>query len=486
MSDTVIYWFRHDLRLSDLPGLQAASLTGNVIPVFIHDEKLGDDWAIGGASRWWLHHSLASLAGTIEAMGGKLILRRGDTSSELNKLLTETGASHVFASRQYQPWSDELERNVHDMASEHGAQFKRYPGTLLFEPGSVATGAGTPFKVFTPFWRACLRSPQPEAPKPIPTISFPEVWPLSDALDTWNLLPTSPNWAESWASLWRPGEAHAKNVLTEFLDDKVQNYGDGRDIPSKPFTSKLSPYLKFGEISPRQIWWAAQRCKDQEPGRASAVDKFLSEIGWREFCNHLVVQFPAMPDKAFNAKFDHFPWRGANASLSAWQRGNTGYPIVDAGMRELWQTGFMHNRVRMVVASFLTKHLLIDWRLGERWFWDTLLDADLASNACSWQWVAGSGADASPYFRIFNPVAQGEKFDKSGIYTRRWVPELKDIPDKFLHKPWEAPPLTLETAGIKLGHTYPSPIVDHKEAREAALSAYATLKALSSEPGVGQ
>jgi deoxyribodipyrimidine photo-lyase len=299
-----------------------------------------------------------------------------------------------------------------------------------------------------------------------------------EELSDWQLLPTSPNWAFGWNDLWNPSEAGAQAALNQFLDHHVEDYGDGRDIPAEPNTSKLSPYLRFGNISPRQVWHAAQQSKIERPEVAEPIDKFLSEIGWREFCYHLLFHFPSMPDEAFNPKFSFFPWDEDPQRLTAWQRGQTGYPIVDAGMRELWQTGFMHNRVRMVVASFLTKHLLLNWREGEVWFWDCLLDADIASNACSWQWVGGSGADASPYFRIFNPITQGEKFDKAGAYTRRWVPEVAELPDKYLHKPWEAPDEVLSAAGVALGETYPHPIVDHKTARETALSAYGTLKSL--------
>jgi len=476
MSDPVIFWYRHDLRTHDLPGLQAAARSGAVIPVFIFDDMLGGEWSLGGASKWWLHHSLKTLNSHLKKLGGKLILRQGETVAELKALIEETGARQLFASRQYQPWSDGLERAVREMADSADIDFKRYPGTLLFEPGSVTTGAGTPYKVFTPFWRACLRGPSPDMPKSIEAINFHAETPLSMVLEDLALLPSQPNWAAGWETLWQPGEDGAQTVLAHFLNTRVQHYGEGRDTPGQTNTSRLSPYLKFGEISPRQVWWATQQHREKHPEKSDAIDKFLSEIGWREFCNHLLSLFPAMPDKPFNAKFEAFPWEGGNPTLIAWQRGQTGYPIVDAGMRELWQTGFMHNRVRMVVASFLTKHLLTHWREGERWFWDTLLDADLASNACSWQWVGGSGADASPYFRIFNPVAQGEKFDKDGSYTRRWVPELAQLPSKFLHKPWEAPELTLQAAGVTLGETYPRPIVDHKTARESALAAYATLK----------
>ena len=476
MPDPVIFWYRHDLRTHDLPGLQAAANAGAVIPVFIFDEALGGDWSLGGASKWWLHHSLRALNQSLNAFGGELVIRQGETVAVLETLLAETGARQIFASRQYQPWSDGLERAVREMAENAGTSFKRYPGTLLFEPGSVTTGAGTPFKVFTPFWRACLRGPDPDLPIAIEHINFHVDMPLSNGLDELALLPTAPNWAAGWDARWQPGEHAAQSALAKFLNNRVQHYSEGRDTPGQTNTSRLSPYLKFGEISPRQVWWAAQQHRHSHPEKSAAIDKFLSEIGWREFCNHLLALFPEMPDKPFNAKFEAFPWEGNNPTVRAWQRGQTGYPIVDAGMRELWQTGFMHNRVRMVVASFLTKHLLTHWREGERWFWDTLLDADLASNACSWQWVGGSGADASPYFRIFNPVAQGEKFDKEGEYTRHWVPELAQLPNKFLHKPWEAPELTLRAAGISLGETYPHPIVDHKTARESALAAYATLK----------
>ena len=479
MPKPVIYWFRQDLRLADLPGLIAAAATGPVIPVFIWDENLGGDWCMGGASQWWLHHSLEQLGGDLQQLGSRLILRRGESCEQLELLLADTGADCIFASRQYQPWAGPLEAEVKAMAQRCGADFKRYAGTLLFEPESVRTGSGTPFKVFTPFWRACLKLDAPAAPAPVPDISVPDVWPSSEALAQWSLQPRKPDWAAGWSSLWQPGETGASRSLNGFLDGHVSDYGTGRDFPAQPNTSRLSPHLKFGELSPRQVWWAAQALKQTHPEQGSSVDKFLSEIGWREFCNHLVTLFPEMPDQAFNGKFEYFPWRSEPHLISAWQQGMTGYPIVDAGMRELWQTGFMHNRVRMVVASFLTKHLLTHWRIGQQWFWDCLLDADLASNACSWQWVGGSGADAAPYFRIFNPVAQGEKFDKSGAYTRRWVPELAELPDKFLHRPWEAPDLTLAAAGVELGRDYPKPIVDHREAREAALAAYGSLKTIA-------
>jgi len=478
MTDIALYWFRDDLRLTDLAGLAAAAAHDHVVPVYIRDTTLGGEWSPGGASDWWLHGSLEALQQDLQRKGITLVLRTGDTQSVLSALAQEIGANAVYCSRHYQPWSAALEREIRDALAQGDVTLKRYPGTLLHEPEDVATGGGTPFKVFTPFWRACLRRPDPAPTLPAPTLRGADRRIASEALADWQLLPTAPNWAAGWDALWQPGEAGAHDALAQFLADHVQDYDDGRDIPSQPNTSRLSPYLRFGNISPRQVWHAAQACKATRPAAAGDIDKFLSEIGWREFCYHLLFHFPAMPDEAFNPKFAFFPWGSDRDRLRAWERGQTGYPIVDAGMRELWQTGFMHNRVRMVVASFLTKHLLINWREGERWFWDCLLDADLASNACSWQWVGGSGADASPYFRIFNPVAQGEKFDKAGEYTRRWVPELANMPDKFLHKPWEAPAEILAEAGVVLGDTYPEPLVDHKSAREAALSAYSTLKEL--------
>jgi deoxyribodipyrimidine photo-lyase len=478
MADVSIYWFRDDLRLTDLPGLQAAANAGPVLPVFVLDPDLGDPWILGGASRWWLHHSLKALQAALSEQGQELILRTGKPATVLATLAKEINAKTVHCSRQYQPWAHTLEVSVRDALADVGATLKRFPGTLLHEPEDVATGGDTPFKVFTPFWRACNRRPEPALPAEVPTLSAISAAPHSEDLRDWHLTPSQPNWAYGWNDLWTPGETGAQSALSEFLSQHVINYGDGRDIPAEPNTSRLSPYLRFGNLSPRQVWHAAQGAKRERPETSESIDKFLSEIGWREFCYHLLFHFPTMPDEAFNPKFSFFPWGEDAERLKAWQAGKTGYPIVDAGMRELWHTGFMHNRVRMVVASFLTKHLLLNWREGEAWFWDCLLDADLASNACSWQWVGGSGADASPYFRIFNPIAQGEKFDKSGGYTRRWVPELSGLPDKYLHKPWEAPDDVLLAAGVSLGETYPEPIVDHKTAREEALSAYATLKAL--------
>ena len=478
MTKPLIYWFRQDLRTRDLPGLHAAAQTGKpVIPIFVLDDEAAGSWRAGGASRWWLHHSLQALDSELRDLGGRLHTYKGSTVDTLEALVKDSGADAIYCSQQFEPWSRTLEQNVHEHFSAKGLTVKRFPGTLLHQPESISTQAGQPFKVYTPFWRACNAARPPAAPLPQPEGA---IW-FSDALTSaplseLALLPKSPDWAADWHDYWTPGEIGANERAHLFLAGPAEHYDEGRDYAAKAYTSKLSAHLHHGEISVRTIWHMAEAQKDETPQAAASIEKFQSELGWREFCYHLLVHFPDIPEKPFKAPFASFPWASNETALNAWQRGQTGYPIVDAGMRELWQTGFMHNRVRMVVASFLTKHLLLHWRDGEDWFWDTLVDADLASNACSWQWVCGSGSDAAPYFRIFNPIAQGEKFDKEGEYVRRWVPEIAALPDKYLHKPWETPPLLLQEAGITLGETYPLPIVDHKIARESALAAYATIK----------
>ena len=481
MSTTIVL-FRQDLRLHDHPALTAAAQRGEVIPVFVLDDEACGDWAMGGASRWWLKQSLLKLGNTIAQSGGQLILRRGDTLSVLKDIQRQSGADAIYFSRQYQPWSAATEKAINDTFSENDVEVKRYPGTLLHEPGSVLTGSGTAFKVFTPFWRAALKLPV-AIPLPSPSVNWSSLVSGGEDLNSWVLDPAEdnrvPDWAAGWEEIWEPGEDGAHTALEAFLDEPVAYYSEGRDLPARRYTSRLSPHLKFGEISPRQVWASAQQRKLSAPEWTGAIDKFLAEIGWREFCYQLIDLFDAMPDRPFKDQFAGFPWDNSEEHLKAWQRGLTGYPIVDAGMRELWQTGFMHNRVRMIVASFLTKHLLVHWLEGERWFWDCLLDADIASNACSWQWVAGSGADAAPYFRIFNPIAQGQKFDPEGEYVKRWCPELADMPKKFVHAPWEAPAMTLASAGVELGKTYPEPIVDHKTARQGALDAYEVIKKAS-------
>ncbi|MFT4520880.1 MAG: deoxyribodipyrimidine photo-lyase [Halioglobus sp.] len=477
MTTPIIFWYRQDLRTHDLPGLRAAAATGQpIIPCYILDDVTPGHWRMGSASRWWLHHSLQSLAEDIRDLGGRLVTRRGSTLQVLTELLEETGALEIYCTRMYEPWAAELEHALHGEFQTKDITFKRFGGALLHEPENILNLSGKPYKVFTPFWRRCLAEPEPERPQPIPdntgwwTDSV-----TSEDIGGWSLPPQKPDWAADWTQWWTPGAQGAQEKLRAFLDDGLENYSEGRNHPALECTTRLSPHLHFGEMSPREVWHRAREVGAMQPKLAGEVAKLLSEMGWREFSHQLLHYFPSIPEEAFKAQFRQFPWLPDDGRLAAWQQGLTGYPIVDAGMRELWQTGYMHNRVRMIVASFLTKHLLIHWREGANWFWDTLLDADLANNSSGWQWVAGSGADASPYFRIFNPILQGEKFDAEGEYIREWVPELSRLPKRYLNCPWEAPPEVLETAGVELGKDYPHPIVDHKAARESALAAYKSL-----------
>ncbi|MCA0450578.1 MAG: DNA photolyase family protein [Proteobacteria bacterium] len=466
-SAPLLVWFRQDLRLADNPALRAAIETGApVVPVYILDDETPGQWKRGGASRWWLHHSLASLARDLEKRGAKLILRRGKAGDVLAKLIAETKASGVYWNRCYEPFAVNRDKALKAALEAKGLAARSFNASLIFEPLTVLSKSGTPFRVFTPFWKACLAAEAPPLPIPAPKkIPAPATSPKSDALDAWKLLPTKPDWAGGFA-VWTPGEAGAQARLMRFVGEALDGYGNLRDRPDIEGTSRLSPHLHFGEISPRQCFHAG-----------AASPKFQSELGWREFSAHLLFSQPDLPETSLRREFAEFPWRENKAHLRAWQKGQTGYPIVDAGMRELWQTGWMHNRVRMIAASFLVKHLLQPWRAGEDWFWDTLVDADLASNAASWQWVAGCGADAAPYFRIFNPILQGAKFDPDGTYIRRFVPELAKLPTKYLFAPWEAPDAVLAQAGVVLGKTYPKPIVDHGEARTRALAAFQSLKA---------
>ncbi|MGH1481939.1 MAG: cryptochrome/photolyase family protein [Geminicoccales bacterium] len=470
----ILLWFRQDLRLTDHRALAAALATGEaVIPVYILDDETPGLWRMGGASRWWLHHSLSALGRDLENLGSHLILKRGPVNQVLAALKKETGAEAVYGSRGYEPWARDLEESL----AADAIGLKRFAGCLLFEPEVARTKAGDPFRVFTPFYKACLNLGPPKAPLPKPAaIPSPSSWPSSDLLDDWGLLPKKPDWAGGLAKRWEPGEAGARERLSCFLDEAMSGYGEGRNRPDLPGTSKLSPHLHFGEISPHQCWQAIEERLAAGGVGMQGARPFQRELVWREFSYHLLFHWPDLPEKAFRPEFEAFPWAPDDGGLQAWQRGLTGYPIVDAGMRELWQTGWMHNRVRMITASFLIKDLLVPWQEGEAWFWDTLVDADLASNAASWQWVAGSGADAAPYFRIFNPVLQGKKFDPHGDYVRRYVPELAKLGDVDLHAPWEAPGDVLKNAGIELGKTYPKPIVDHGAARKRALDAYKEIK----------
>ncbi len=470
-----IMWFRRDLRMSDNPALTAACARGApVVCLYVLDE--GGDWPMGAASRWWLHHSLKALAATLQTSGVSLVLRQGPGAAVIEDLAAETGAGAIFWNRCYEPSAVARDTLVKERLRRRGLEARSFNANLMREPWEIKTKSGEPYKVFSDYWRACALAGEPSAPLPPPP-SIPRYdQPLaSDGLQDWALTPTRPDWAGGLRATWTPGEIGAQDRLAAFLDGPVAWYGEDRDRPDRPHTSRLSPHLHFGEISPRQVWRATRALG----GHTSDSEKFLSELGWREFSHHLLFHFPTLPQDNLRPAFDAFPWATDADGLEAWRRGATGYPIVDAGMRELWTTGWMHNRVRMIAASFLVKDLLLPWQAGEAWFWDTLVDADLAANAASWQWVAGSGADAAPYFRIFNPVLQGEKFDPDGVYVRRWAPELSRLPAKWIHKPWMAPPAVLEAAGVRLGHTYPWPVIDHSAARERALSAFEQIKATS-------
>lgn len=468
---------RSDLRLNDHVALNKAAEAGPVVPVFVLDEQSEGDWPIGAASRWWLHHSLAALGQAFQKRGVELVLRRGDTVGIVADLASQVGAGAVHMTRHYEPSAAGLEKKLKATLEERDIPLRRYGGHLLVEPEDIATQNGDPYKVYTPFWRALSRSIVIRDHLPAPDKITPSSGKVSsDSLDDFGLLPSRPNWAKGWEKEWSPGEAGARGALENFLEDALDGYGKNRDRPDMKGTSRLSPHLHFGEIAPHAVWRAVASRSPDKATLDGDKETFLKELVWREFSAHLLFHFPTLPDEAFKAEFATYPWKMDTDQLVAWQKGQTGYPIVDAGMRQLWQTGWMHNRVRMVVASFLIKHLLIPWQRGEAWFWDTLVDADLANNAASWQWVAGSGADAAPYFRIFNPMSQGEKFDPDGDYVRRWVPELKDLPSKAIHAPFTAPREVLEGAGVVLGKTYPKPIVVHADARERALAGYEAIR----------
>ena len=471
-------WFREDLRTDDNPALRAASDAGRpVICLYILDDDTPGKWKTGGAARWWLHHSLCSLAGKLEMAGSKLLLRQGDSQQIIKEVVKKTGAENVYWNRRYAPYHLDADKELKSSLEDEGVTVHSYNGQLLHEPWEIENQSGEPYRVFTPFWKAMQKKDAiRELHASVQKLTSPDQLPQSDDISEWGLLPTKPDWAASFQEMWTPGQDGAKARLRIFLEDAINSYKDDRNRPDMESTSGLSPHLHFGEISPVQLWWATkQACAEGQVPEAQA-HVFLSEIAWREFSYSLLFYNPGMLDEELNKKFTEFPWKRDEKSLSAWQRGKTGYPIVDAGMRQLWQTGWMHNRVRMIVGSFLVKHLLQDWRDGMDWFWDTLVDADIANNTASWQWIAGCGADAAPYFRIFNPMTQGEKFDPNGDYVREYVPELKEMPAKHIHTPWEAPQCVLEAAGVKLGDTYPIPIVDHAKARKQALAAYEKIK----------
>jgi deoxyribodipyrimidine photo-lyase len=459
MSTPVIVWFRRDLRLADQAALLAACASGApVIPLYVLDDETPRHRRMGGASRWWLHHSLASLDAGLRARGSRLILRQGRSDEVLAALAAETGARTVHALHHYEPWWRNAERAVAkalDLVLHHG--------NYLAPPGSVLTGSGTPFRIYTPFWRALVQQMPPPDPLPAPDhVRAPQTWPASELLDDWKLLPRRPDWAGGLREARTLGEAGAGERLRAFAD-LARRYGEQRNLPSIEGTSRLSPHLHFGEISPTTVWHAVAEA-------GGSVDVFLGELGWRDYAQNVILQFPDYAGQSHRERFDAMDWRdpdgdtAAAADLAAWQKGLTGYPIVDAGMRQLWATGWMHNRVRMIAASFLVKHLLIDWRHGEGWFWDTLVDADYASNGVNWQWVSGSGVDSNMFPRIMAPLTQSEKFDAAG-YVRQWVPELADLADADIHDP----------EGLLRPSAYPAKLIGHREARERALAAYARI-----------
>jgi deoxyribodipyrimidine photo-lyase len=475
---STLVWFRQDLRVADNPALVAALELGlPIVPIYIHAPAEEGAWVPGGASRLWLHHSLARLDEDLRGLGARLILRSGTSSlAVLLELASECAAAHVVWNRRYEPAGIARDRHIKSALRDAGIDTHSYKGALLHEPWEISNQADKPFQVFTPYWRHCMSRAEPGKPLDCPA-QLPGLrqWPASQDLSEFGLLPKIP-WDAGIRAAWIPGSAAAHARLEQFLHEAFDDYKTIRDRPDLPGTSRLSPYLHFGEISPRQIWHSVRRFALARGQHSTWRDShFLTELGWREFAHHLLFHFPHTPEQPLREGFAAFPWRYDPPSLKAWQRGATGYPIVDAGMRQLWQTGWMHNRVRMIVASFLVKDLLLPWVEGARWFWDTLVDADLAGNTLGWQWVAGCGADAAPYFRIFNPVTQATRFDPEGTYVREWVPELARLTSDWIHQPWAAPPEALSDAGVKLGTSYPQRLVDHTEARRRALEALATI-----------
>jgi deoxyribodipyrimidine photo-lyase len=474
MQSPIIYWFRQDLRIKDNTTLSAAAKTGRpIVCIYILDENQSNPWRNGPASLWWLHHSLTQLSDSLNTLNTKLILRRGSVIDELKNIVQITGAESLYFTRHYEPYNSELENQIHQYFAAQ-IEIKKFRGYLLHEPEEIRTGKDEPYKAFTPFYRNCLKTSTPGSPLRAPkTLSGFQNKIASDRLSDWALLPKKPNWAKGFNEYWTPGEAGAHENLKDFINHAANKYSVLRNRPDVTGTSRLSPHIHFGEISPRQIWVAI---KNSQKILENNNEVYLRQLIWRDFAYHLLFHWPDFPDEPFRKEFNRFPWKKESQLLQAWKQGNTGYPIVDAGMRELWKTGWMHNRIRMIAASFLVKDLLIPWQQGEKWFWDTLVDANLANNAVSWQWVTGSGADAAPYFRVFNPVLQGEKFDPLGDYVREWVPELKHIPKKYIHNPWLAPEDILVTAKVTLGIDYPNRIVDHSIARDRVLAAYKRIK----------
>ncbi|MGA1204406.1 MAG: cryptochrome/photolyase family protein [Opitutales bacterium] len=464
---SVIVWFRKDLRLEDNPAWGRAVATGQpVVPVYIHSIGEASGWEPGAASRWWLHHALKDLAAQLEKTGSRLILRSGIPAQVLEELVQESGSTGVYWNRCYEPWRVREDGRLKTALSKRGLDVWSGNGSLLREPWEVATAQGGAYKVYTPFARALTRMP---IQGPLGTLGPPAVpdrWPNGDALDSLSLLPAVP-WDAGLAKAWIPSRKVGLECLGNFIETALGPYDRDRDYPGIDGTSRLSPYLQWGQIGPREVVARVSHCPDSS-GKAT----FLKELYWREFANHVLYHFPDTTERPLQPAFGQFPWRHESAELKLWHEGKTGYPIVDAGMRQLWQTGWMHNRVRMIVASFLVKHLLHSWKAGARWFWDTLVDADLANNTLGWQWAGGCGADAAPYFRVFNPIIQGRKFDPEGRYIRRYVSELESVPVRHIHAPWGMTQTEQEQSHCRIGRDYPQPVIEHTEGRARALAAW--------------
>lgn len=470
-STPIIVWFRRDLRVQDNSALSAAMRTNRpLVLLYIDSAKEESPWPHGAASRWWLHHALVALKAALKEHGADLTIRRGPALEVLNTVIRESGATAVYWNRLYEPAVIARDKSVKASLKTAGIDAQSFNSALLHEPWTILTQQDKPYQVFTPFYRSCQATGEPPSPEAPVKGKFPTLGSLKSLdFQSLELLPTIP-WDRGMKASWTPGEAGAQKELKRFLNGAVEQYSGDRDRPDHVGTSRLSPHLHFGEIGPRQIWSAVRK------SGAKNVDPYLRQLIWREFAHHLLYHFPQTPEQPLRSQFANFPWSKDAKLLKLWQKGRTGYPIVDAGMRELWRTGWMHNRVRMIVGSFLVKDLLIPWQEGAAWFWDTLVDADLANNTLGWQWIAGCGADAAPYFRIFNPYLQAAKFDPDGSYVRKWIPELAKLDAKWIHEPTSAPPDVLKAAGVRLGESYPHPIVDHAKARDLALEAYSQIK----------
>ena len=479
---TTIVWFRDDLRLQDNPALYLACESAeNVLPVFIFDEQAMGKWKIGGASRWWLQKSLESLQHQLKKYGSDLLILKGESLDVLSQIIKQTQSTAVYWNRRYTPGLIESDKLIKKKLTQGGISVKSQEGNLLIEPWRILNQSALPYKVYTPFWKRLQKelvvSPPAIVPEPASIPHLPVKMPDSLDIDELKLYDTSINWAANFSDFWTPGSVGADKALEKFITESISVYPEQRDFPFVDLTSHLSAHLHFGELSVKQVWLVIwQQIEHGDRKDVNALWAYLRQLAWREFCHYLLFQFPGIDHKPFNKTFKNFEWRSDMRLLKKWQHGQTGYPLIDAGMRQLWHTGWMHNRVRMVCASFLTKHLMIHWREGAQWFWDTLVDADLANNSCGWQWVAGSGADAAPYFRIFNPILQSRKFDAQGGYIRQWVPELENLDKRHIHAPWEAESAVLAKAGIELGKTYPHIIIEHPVARQRALDAYARLR----------